>query len=264
MQRLATDGAQVRAIVRRAGIRPDSAAEVAVADLRDTDAMNVALAGCDVIVHVAGILLGTDLARVPALRSARAVIVMSSTGVRSRHRASASAYLGGEQAIRGARPDATIVRPTMIYGTSRDRNVHHVLRFAHRYRFLPLFGDGRGLLQPIHYEDLAAAVAALARDTATGGTIEAGGEVPVSARAAATAIFDALGLRATILRVPVGLAAALARSVDAVRGGRLAERVLRFSEDRSVDNRVLIERTGVRPRSFQLGVRDEAREMGLA
>lgn len=261
---LAEGGARVRAIVRRAETEVDGAAEVAIADLRDPDATRRALSGCEVLVHVAGILLGSDLARADALRSPRAVLVVSSAGVRSQHRASASAYLAGEQAILGARPDATIVRPTMIYGASRDRNVHHVLRFARRYRFLPLFGDGRALLQPIHYQDLAAAIVALARDATPGGVIDAGGEAPLSIQEAATAVFEALRLRPRILRVPLGFATALARLADAARGGRLAERILRSSEDRDADNTALIERTGVRPRSFRQGVRDEAGEMGLA
>lgn len=260
---LAASGVSVRAVVRRADVRVADAAETAIADLRDHAGMETALTGCDVVVHVAGILLGRDLARIRAIKSAAALVVVSSASVRSRHRVSARAYLEGEDAILRVRPDAVIVRPTMIYGTGRDKNVHHVLLFAQRYRFLPLFGDGLALVQPIHFEDLAEAIAVLARSAPAGGRMDAGGGTAISVRDALNAVFAVLGMRPKVLPVPIGPATALARSLDAFRGGRLAERVLRFTEDRSADNSTLIERTGVQPRSFHAGIRDEARLLGL-
>lgn len=260
---LAARGVRVRAIVRAAG-RVHEAFETRVADLCDPGAAERALAGADVLIHVAGITLGPVLARLPALARARRVVVVSSAAVRSRHRASAALYRAGEDALRAVRPDVTVVRPTMIYGSVRDRNVHHAIAFARRFRVLPLFGDGTARLQPIHYADVAAAVAALAEVGEPGTTIEAGGGAPVTLEDAARAIFAALGLRPRLMRLPLGPSAAVAMALERRRDGRIAERILRFAEDRTVDNAMLLAATGVRPRQFARGVADEVREMGLA
>lgn len=55
-----------------------------------------------------------------------------------------------------------ILRPTLVYGGGRDRNVAEIARFVRRFGFFPLLGEASGLRQPVHVEDVASAcVAAL-------------------------------------------------------------------------------------------------------
>ena len=64
----------------------------------------------------------------------------------------------------------TILRPTMIYGMGIDENLTAIARRAMRTRLFP-YPLGRGLRQPVHVEDLAAAVVACIDVPATfGGT----------------------------------------------------------------------------------------------
>jgi nucleoside-diphosphate-sugar epimerase len=51
----------------------------------------------------------------------------------------------------------TILRPTLVYGGGRDRNVSDVARFVARFGFFPIAGHGTGRRQPVHGADLAAA-----------------------------------------------------------------------------------------------------------
>ena len=51
----------------------------------------------------------------------------------------------------------TILRPTLVYGGGRDRNVSDVARFVARFGFFPIAGRGTGRRQPVHGADLAAA-----------------------------------------------------------------------------------------------------------
>jgi hypothetical protein len=53
-----------------------------------------------------------------------------------------------------------ILRPTLIYGLGRDRNVSAVARFVRRFGFFPVLGAAAGLRQPLHADDLAAACTA--------------------------------------------------------------------------------------------------------
>ncbi len=49
-----------------------------------------------------------------------------------------------------------ILRPTLIYGFGRDKNITEIARFIQRFGFFPLFGKATGLRQPIHARDVAA------------------------------------------------------------------------------------------------------------
>ncbi len=59
-----------------------------------------------------------------------------------------------------------ILRPTLIYGLGRDRNVSAVARFVRRFGFFPVLGAAAGLRQPLHADDLAAACFAALRSPA--------------------------------------------------------------------------------------------------
>ncbi|MBU6424556.1 MAG: NAD(P)H-binding protein, partial [Chloroflexi bacterium] len=71
----------------------------------------------DALVHVAGILHGARVAALPGTARLPHLVAVSSAGVHSRHRRSATAYLAGEMALRAAHPEPVIIRPTMIYGS---------------------------------------------------------------------------------------------------------------------------------------------------
>ena len=49
----------------------------------------------------------------------------------------------------------TILRPTLVYGLGRDKNVNVIARFIQRFDFFPLLGEARGLRQPVHAQDVA-------------------------------------------------------------------------------------------------------------
>lgn len=96
-----------------------------------------------------------------------------------------------------------LLRPTLVYGRARDRNLSRLVRLARRCRCLPLPGNARGLRQPVHADDVAAAVGAClaAPVPVQGGFDLPGGE---------TLPFDAMVVRALaaarpgtrVLRVP--------------------------------------------------------------
>jgi uncharacterized protein YbjT (DUF2867 family) len=61
----------------------------------------------------------------------------------------------------------TILRPTLVYGGGRDRNVSDIARFISRFGFFPIAGPGSGRRQPVHGADLAAACVAVLDNPAT-------------------------------------------------------------------------------------------------
>ena len=52
---------------------------------------------------------------------------------------------------------ATVLRPTLIYGTGRDRNLNRIAQVARRFGRIALPRDAHGLRQPVHAHDLAEA-----------------------------------------------------------------------------------------------------------
>lgn len=53
------------------------------------------------------------------------------------------------------RAAATILRPTLIYGMGRDRNLNRIAQVARRFGRIILPRDAHGLRQPVHVHDLA-------------------------------------------------------------------------------------------------------------
>jgi nucleoside-diphosphate-sugar epimerase len=63
--------------------------------------------------------------------------------------------------------DYTILRPTMIYGCTDDRNYSKMLNFIKKRGFFVMFGNGQNLIQPVFIEDVAGAVAAVINNKRT-------------------------------------------------------------------------------------------------
>lgn len=99
------------------------------------------------------------------------VIALSSTGRHDKslsadpaERALASRLVAAEAqlfaATHAAGVELTILRPSLVYGSGRDRSLARLAAFARRWRFLPIPRNARGLRQPVHVDDVAAAVLA--------------------------------------------------------------------------------------------------------
>lgn len=101
-------------------------------------------------------------------QGAQRVVVLSSTSRYSKEHSNDAA----EQAVSRRFADAearvqewaehrgiewVILRPTLIYGLGRDKNITEIARFIRRFGFFPLFGKAKGFRQPIHAVDVAAA-----------------------------------------------------------------------------------------------------------
>jgi nucleoside-diphosphate-sugar epimerase len=79
-------------------------------------------------------------------------------------------------AARGAA--VTVLRPTLVYGSARDRNLSRIAQVAQRFGRIVLPRDATGLRQPVHAHDLADAAFRCIEADATFGRIYAlpGGE----------------------------------------------------------------------------------------
>lgn len=155
-----------------------------------------------------------------------------------------------------------VLRPTLIYGLGRDKNISEIARFIRRFGFFPLLGQARGLRQPIHAEDVAAAcVAALqAPDVANRAYNISGGET-LAYRDMVARVFAALGRPARLVTVSLWafrLAVAMLRNLPRYRhwSAAMAERMNR---DLVFDYADAARDLGFKPRGFALTAADVPR-----
>ena len=199
------------------------------------------------------------VAQLEAAGVTRAVFVSTTAIFTSLPSASRATRLAAEASVQQSSLEWTILRPTMIYGTARDRNISRLLRVLKRWPAFPLCGNA--LWQPVHVEDLAqGVVSALDTPSAVCQTYNLAGAAPLRfanlVRTAAAAVHRHVAL----VPVPVGLAALAAR----VSGVVTPEQVRRLAEDKAFDYSLATRDLAFQPRSFADGVRAEATSLGLA
>jgi nucleoside-diphosphate-sugar epimerase len=153
------------------------------------------------------------------------------------------------------RVDWTILRPTLIYGGKfGDRTVDDIARVIRLVRFFPIFGNGTGLRQPVHADDLARACIQICDNAATfNRSYNLGGGETLCYRTMIARIFDAMGRRPRIVRIPLAafeLAAKVTRLHPRYRHIRssMAERM---EKDMTFSNAEAMCDFGYAPRRFE-------------
>jgi len=112
----------------------------------------------------------------------------------------------GEFAVRRWFPDATVLRPSIVFGPG-DGFFNRFARMARIAPALPLIGGGRTRFQPVYVGDVAEAVVrALERPEAIGKTFELGGPRVASFRELMELMLAELGRRRLLVPLPFGLA----------------------------------------------------------
>ncbi len=205
----------------------------------------------------------------PALSEAgvRRGYFVSTTAIYSRYQTMSALYLENEAKIRASGLAYTILRPSMIYGTPRDHNMHKLVRFLSAAPAFPLFG-GESLMQPVFVDDLADGIVRAIGDESTANQeYDLAGPEPLTYRVIVETVARELGRRIKILDVPPSLAENAARLGEKIPGFPVKlEQVMRLREDKAFDIGKAQRELDYRPRSFDEGIRAEIaalRDMGL-
>jgi uncharacterized protein YbjT (DUF2867 family) len=223
----------------------------------------------DLLVKLASLGFGDAPAIVTAAERAqvRAAVFVSTTAVTTTLPAATRRIrLAAERRIADSALTWTILRPTMIYGASGDRNLCRLLPLLRRAPVLPVPG-GRHLQQPVHVADVAHAVLAAAELIGSGGvTYDLAGPAPMTFDELLRTAARAVGSRTRFVPVPLPPVLAAARGYERVsRSPRIrAEQVARLAEDKSFAISAAARDLAFAPRSFAAGITAEARALGLA
>ena len=239
-------------------------------DLDDPASVDEAFAasGAEALVNLASLGFGHAPAIVAGAEEAglkRAVFVSTTSIFTGLATASKPVRVAAEDAIRTSLLDWTIIRPTMIYGLPGDRNMARLLGALRRLPVLPLPGGGRALQQPVHVDDLAAAiVTSLDRAVTIHQAYDLGGPEPLSLRQVFEEAGAASGRRPVLVPLPLGPAVTVLRLYERIGPSpRLkSEQVARLAEDKAVDISAAVADLDFRPRSFAEGIRAELALIG--
>jgi nucleoside-diphosphate-sugar epimerase len=152
-----------------------------------------------------------------------------------------------------------ILRPTLIYGRGRDKNISQMVRFIRRFGFFPVLGQASGLRQPVHAEDVArACFRALDSPTATNRDYNISGAETLPYRAMVSRVFGALGSRPRVLSIPMWvfrMTVACLRIVPRYRKWSSAM-AKRMNQDLVIDHSQATRDLGFEPRVFILSAED--------
>ncbi len=145
-----------------------------------------------------------------------------------------------EEAVRTSSMPYVIIRPTWVYGPE-DASLNRFLGFARRLPFVPMFGDGKQLMQPLFIDDLGRLLAdALERSEAENQTFEAGGPEQLSMDDVIKMALDVAGRRRPILHQPVALGKLLGTLLQLLPGPPLTSDAIDFITNEAVaDNSAL-------------------------
>jgi uncharacterized protein YbjT (DUF2867 family) len=190
------------------------------ANVRNRPSVAAAVRGSDVVINLVGILFESGRQRFDAVQSfgaegvalaaaahnARMVHVSAIGADEDSSAAYARAKRRGEELVLAATPEATIFRPSILFGPNDD----FFNRFAGIARlspFLPLVGGGHTRFQPVFAGDVAQAIAkAVDGATRPGAIYELGGPDVYTFRELMEFTLATIERRRLLLPLPFGVA----------------------------------------------------------
>jgi NADH dehydrogenase len=162
-----------------------------------------------------------------------------------------------EDAIRASGLEHGILRPSWIYGPN-DRSMNKLVTFCRRLPVVPVIGNGKTPIYPIHVQDVARCVAELVRrEDATAAVFELGGPERLTMDQVIRTIQAVLGVRRPLLHHPVGLMKLLTKPLTLLPEPPLSPMAVEFAtEEVEIDPRPAMEYFGFPFRTLEKGLRE--------
>ena len=236
-QRMAKQGWRVRVAVRRPNealfVRQYGAVgqvEPVLCNIRDDASVIKVIIGANAVVNCVGILSESGkntFKNVQALGAERVAKISSENGVANfvqisaigSNEASLSNYARtkalGEASVLKYFPDATILRPSIIFGPE-DQFFNRFAQMATLSPFLPLVG-AHTKFQPVHVGDVAFAVEKALSDRSVSGIYELGGPNIETFSELMKRMLGVIQRRRLMLKVPFFVAGIMGQSLDLLK-----------------------------------------------
>lgn len=279
---LAEEGWRVRVAVRRpnqAGVVRTYGApgqvEPVFCNVRDDLSVQAAMSDADAVVNCVGILVregrntfpaihteaAARIARISAALSIPHFVHVSAMGADPESDSLYAATKGeGEAAVLQHRPDAVVLRPSVIFG-SDDGFYNRIAAMTRFGPVMPLPCPG-ARVQPVYVMDVARVAAMGAKGELAPEVYELGGPDVMTMRDVARQVLRVVDRRRLIIGVPTWMAGIMGSVLDAVQvvsGGLLTNRVLTRDQVRQL-GKPNIAGKGSANRLSELGIEPTAAE----
>ena len=150
-----------------------------------------------------------------------------------------------------------ILRPTLIYGSSRDQNVNKVIKFIKKYKFfLSLSGD-LGSIQPVYYKDIIIAMINSVYKEDISGIFNITGKDCLDYNDFYSIIFKSLKIKRRLIKVPFKLSMFISYILEYFFGKQFIinnERIRRLKEKKCFSNKAAIDKKLYIPTGFSDGI----------
>lgn len=270
---LLAQGARVRCMVRptsNVGSLPLDSVDLFHGDLDNRESIDRAMRGTQTLACLASLEWGHAAALVSSAVATgirRAVFFSTTQIFTTLDRRVKAIRLAAEESIRSSGLRFTILRPTMIYGGPRDRNMSRLIRFLERWPAIPVFGSGEYLQQPVYVEDVASAVRDCLATTATEDrAYNLAGASKITYNQVIDTVCGLLRRKVRKIHLPAAPFISLLSAVEAIFPflPLKADQIRRLNEDKQFDFSDARRDFNYQPRSFEEGIRLELQAMGLA
>jgi NADH dehydrogenase len=224
---LANDGWRVRVAVRRPNVahflKPMGRVgqiQILRTNVRNDAQVEAALRGADAAINLVGILAQRGRQRFDALHVEAAGRIAGAAKAMGTARLVHFSALGasekaparyfqskaeGESAVRANYPEATIVRPSLVFGPE-DQFFNRFAALARFLPILPLYGGGKTRFQPVWVGDVAHGVAAILHQHGSAGkTYEFVGPEVMTFREVMEFVLRVTERRRVLMSLPFGL-----------------------------------------------------------
>ncbi len=232
-------------------------------DVADRTGLTGAMAGCDALVNIASLGFGHAGNIVGAALDAgiqRAVFISTTAIFTQLNAASKSVRLEAESIIMNSGLDYTILRPTMIYGSPRDRNIWRLVKWLKTLPIIPIMGNGNYLQQPIYVDDVAQAILSTLESKRTiGKCYNIAGEKAITYNEVIDTIGNHLNRRILKIHFPANIMVNMLKFFEK-RGLRLpikSEQVERLNENKNFSNEQAEADFNFHPKCFSDGIKLE-------
>ena len=258
-------GYQVRCLHRQKSdrsilLRDQAEIEWVEGDLSDAATLTSAMKGSDALVNLASLGFGHADSIIQSIKAAeiRRAIFISTTAIFTNLNAkSKNIRLLAEHSIQTSGLDYTILRPTMIYGSPRDRNMWRLIRFLRVFPIVPVFGDGTHLQQPIYVDNVAqAVVSCLSSGQTIGKNYNIAGKYPLTYNDVIETLARKLGKHIWKIHIPSTPVVTLLGFFERLHipFPIRAEQVLRLNENKNFNYEDAQKDFGFSPLSFEEGI----------
>jgi len=236
-------------------------------NLEDLNKLTELFRGSHSLVNLASLGFGHAETIIKAAQSAgieRAIFISTTAIFTKLNSRSKSTRLAAEIAIQHSDLEYTILRPTMIYGSQRDRNMIRLIRWLQRIPLIPIFCKGNYLQQPVFVDDVAGAIVkCLEQPKTIGKSYNIAGEKALTYNEVIDIIAGIIGKKILKLYLPDKFVVKFLRLLEKMRlpFPIKAEQVKRLNENKDFSYEEASLDFGYKPRSFEEGIRFEIEQL---